>query len=487
MTDHTTFHTLVIGSGSGGLTVAVGLSKLGKQVALVEANAVGGDCTNVGCVPSKTLIHLVTYPGGRSPAEILAHVQEKRNHLRDEETAWVKGMKNLTFFEGRATFLDADRLEVTLATGETRELSARNIVVATGSSPRRITIEGLPEARTLTNESLFELSAKPEHLVIVGGGVVGSEMAFAFRKLGSRVTLINRSDRVLSASEPKVSDVIAEAMREAGIDLYLGAQPTDYDELTHTLWVGQNAQRKALTSVDKVLLAVGRVPNTAGLGLESAGVSFDKYGIPTDSYGATDVKGIYAIGDVNPTSHYTHSANAQGRRVVQRLAFPFLPTWKPEPPYPSATFTAPEVAEIGPILAELEKRYHPALLKTLTIDLTKTDKGYTEDLERGFVQIHAVRLTGRILGATIVAPKASEMISLLTAAVYDGLSLYKLSGLVIPYPVLSEGIKKAADAFVFETLPKLPRELGAYLRYRWAGPKQTNTSHAPRQEALPAD
>ena len=234
-------------------------------------------------------------------------------------------------------------------------------------------------------------------------------------------------------------------------------------------------------------MAVGRVPNTAGLGLEAAGVSFGKKGIPTDPYGATDVKGIYAIGDVNPTSHYTHSANAQGRRVVQRLAFPFLPTWKPEPPYPSATFTAPEVAEIGPTLAELKKRYHPALIKTLTIDLTQTDKGYTEDLRRGFVQIHAVRLTGRILGATIVAPKASEMISLLTAAVYDGLSLYKLSGLVIPYPVLSEGIKKAADAFVFETLPKLPRELGAYVRYRWAKPEQTNTSHVPRQEALPAD
>ena len=488
MTDHKTdFHTIIIGSGSGGLTVAVGLAKLGKQVALIEANAVGGDCTNVGCVPSKTLIHLVTYPEGRSPAEILARVQEKRNHLRDEETAWVKGMDNVTFFAGRATFLSAEKLEVTLATGETRELSARNIVVATGSSPRRITTEGLPEARTLTNESLFELSTKPEHLVIVGGGVVGSEMAFAFRKLGSRVTLVNRSDRVLSASEPKVSYVVKEAMQEAGIDLYLGAQPTAYDELTHTLWVTQNGERQALTSVDKVLLAVGRIPNTAGLGLEAAGVSYGKHGIPTDAYGRANVKGIYAVGDVNPASHYTHSANAQGRRVVQHLAFPFLPTWKPEPPYPSATFTAPEVAEIGPTLAELEKRYHPALVKTLTIDLTQTDKGYTEDLKRGFVQLHAVRLTGRILGATIVAPKASEMISLLTAAVYGGQSLYKLSGLVISYPVLSEGIKKAADAFVFETLPQLPRELGAYLRYRWAKPEQKDTPSQPHQEALPAD
>ncbi len=478
------FHTVVIGSGSGGLTVAVGLTKLGKRVALIEARAVGGDCTNVGCVPSKTLIHLAGAPDGRSAAAILARVQEKRNALRDEETAEVKEMKNLTFIEGRARFLGAERLEVALSAGGTRELTAKNIVIATGSKPRRLELPGLPETRTLTNESLFELADKPEHLVIIGGGVVGSEMAFAFRKLGSRVSLVNRSDRVLSASEPEASEVVGEAMTEAGIDLYLGAQPATYDEPTRTLWIEQG-RRVALPGVDKVLLAVGRLPGTEGLGLEAAGVSYDETGIPADAYGKTNVKGIYAIGDVNPASSYTHSANAQGRRVVQHVAFPFLPTWGRAPSYPNATFTTPEVAEIGLTLAKLRERYHPALLKTVSFDLTKTDKGYTEDLGRGFVQIHALRLTGRIVGATIVAPKASEMISLLTAAVADGLTLYKLSGLVFPYPVLSEGIKKVADAFVFETLPKLPRELGAYLRYRWAGP-QTDKKQ-PRQQSLPTD
>ena len=464
-----TFHTIVIGSGSGGLTVAVGLSKLGKRVALVEANDVGGDCTNVGCVPSKTLIHLVTHPGELSPAEVLARVQEKRNHLRDEETAWVKGM-DLTFLEGRARFLSSERLEVALTEGGTRELSARNIVIATGAKPAVIPIDGLPEARTLTNESLFELPDKPEHLAIIGSGVVGSEMAFAFRKLGSRVSMVSRSGRVLSASEPEASAVVGEAMTEGGIGLYLDAEPDAYDEATQTLYVQRGGERLALEGVDKVLLAVGRVPNTAGLGLETTGVSFGDEGIPTDAYGATNVKGIYAIGDVNPASSYTHSANAQGRRLVRRLAFPYLPAWGKEPLYPNATFTDPEVAAIGPSLAELKRRYHPALVKTVRADLAKTDKGYTEGLERGFVLIHAVRLSGRILGATIVAPRASEMISLLTAALYHGLSLYKLSGLVFPYPVLSEGIKKAADAFVFESLPKLPREMGGYLRYRWAGP-----------------
>ena len=475
-----TFHTVVIGSGSGGLTVAVGLSKLGKRVALVEAKAVGGDCTNVGCVPSKTLIHLVTHPGDRSPAEILATVQEKRNRLRDRETEEVREM-DLTFLEGRARFLGPERLAVALTAGGTREIGAQNIVIATGAKPAVIPIDGLPEARTLTNESLFELPHKPEHLAIIGSGVVGSEMAFAFRKLGSRVSMVSRSPRVLSASEPEASAVVGEAMTEGGIDLYLNAEPDAYDEATQTLWLRGGGERVALGGVDKVLLAVGRVPATKDLGLETTGVTFGDKGIPADAYGATNVKGIYAIGDVNPASSYTHSANAQGRRVVRRLAFPYLPAWGEEPLYPNATFTDPEVAAIGPSLAELGRRYHPALLKTVRADLAETDKGYTEGLERGFVLIHAVRLTGRVLGATVVAPRASEMISLLTAAVYNGLSLYKLSGLVFPYPVLSEGIKKAADAFVFETLPKLPREGRTYLRYRWAGlPTPGETPEASR-------
>lgn len=187
---------------------------------------------------------------------------------------------------------------------------------------------------------------------------------------------------------------------------------------------------------------------------------------------------------MNSASSTTHSANAQGRRVVRRVAIPLLPAWGKEPPYPSATFTDPEVASVGPSLAELKGRYHPALIKTVRVELSETDKGYTEGLKRGFVLIHAVRLSGRVLSATVVAPHASEMITLLTAAVYQGFSLYKLSGLVFPYPVLSEGIKKAADAFVFGTLPKLPRELSAYLRYRWAGPPRAAKT-LPAREPQP--
>ena len=467
-----TFHTLIIGAGSGGLTVAAGLSALGKKTAVVEAAHVGGDCTNVGCVPSKTLIHLVNSmdTSSMSAAEILREVQRKRNSLRDLETEETREVNNLDLVEGYARLLDKSMVEVSHADGSKSVYKAKNIVLATGAKPLIIPVPGLPEEHKLTNLSMFEQTDKPEHFAIVGSGVIGVEMAQAFAKLGSKVSIVSLADRVLDRMDAEASQVIERSLQEQNVDLYLGAQTDHYDEATNTLFVKQDGKLLALNGVDKVLLAIGRVPATKGIGLEEIGVQVERNGIPTDGYGGTNVKGIYAVGDITQSSNFTHSANAQGRRLVQRLAFPFLPRLSKEPEYPSATFSDPEVATVGKSLAELHKQYHPSLIKTLRYDLAKTDKGYTQSLDRGFVQLHVVRLTGRILSATIVAPKASEMISLITAHMYNGLSVYKLSGLIFPYPVLGDGIKKAADSFVFETLPKLPQEVGAYLKYRWAKP-----------------
>ena len=465
---HAPFYTVVIGAGSGGLTVAVGLTRLGKRVALIERQYVGGDCTNVGCVPSKTLIHLAKHPGGADAGEVLARVQEKRNALREEETAWVKEMDNLTFFEGTARLAGAGRLELSLENGDTQKISAQNIVIATGSSPVRIDIPGLPEARTLTNESLFDIFNPPEHIAMVGGGIISSEMAFAFRNLGSRVTVIDRGERVLSRLEPDVSDLMQGAMAERCIEVCLESEAARYDEATRTLFIKRRGGEEAVPEVDRVLLALGRKPNVQGLGLEALGVTVTEKGVPVNRYGETDVQGIYAVGDATTTSAFTHSANAQGRRVVQHLAFPWLPVLRGEPEYPAAVFTDPEVATVGPSLAGLHKRMHPKLIKTVRVDLKDTDRAYTVGLKRGFVLLHARRLTGSLLSATIVAPDAAEMILLLTLAVNKGMSVYTLTNLVFPYPTLSEAIKKAADEFLFDTLPRLPREAWAYARYRFA-------------------
>ncbi len=458
------YHTAIIGAGSAGITVAVGLSGFGKKVALIEAKHVGGDCTNVGCIPSKLLIHLAAQAQG-SPAQILAQVRERRDRLRDEESEWIRELKHVSYIQAQARFTSSTSLELSHPDGRLGQLSAKNIVIATGSSPILIPIEGLPEARTLSNESLFDLEDLPAHLVIIGAGVIGCEMAFAFRKLGAEVSLVDLAPRILSILEPEVSELLQERLEAQGIRVIVGAKASRYHEAQHELVLNQDGQEFSLTGVDKVLIAIGRKPNL-DLGLDIAGVRSDKRGIPTNPVGRSNIANIYAIGDVNHRSAFTHSANAQGRRLVQKLALPFLPVSQ-EVQYPSATFTDPEIAQVGPNLAELQQRYPPELIRSYRHELSKTDRAYTQGLEHGFVLIHAMRLTGRVLSATIVAPQASEMISLLTLAVNRRLSMYQLANLVFPYPVLSEAIKKAADAFVFATLPKLPSELGAYLRQRW--------------------
>ncbi len=469
------FSTIVIGAGSGGMTVAIGLAGLGRPVALIEGNHVGGDCTNVGCVPSKTLIHLAkNFKPGMDPDAVLQEVIRKRDALRDKETEEVKHIENLTFIQGMARFTASKRLSVT-HDGATRELTADNIVIATGARPRMLDIPGLPKERTLTNESLFDLADTPRHLVIVGAGVIALEMAFAFRKLGVQVTMFALDDRPLMTAIPEASEVMNAEIERAGISAYYGATAKDFDETTRTLTLTQGKLEITVHNVDKVLVAIGRVRNLEALNLGQVGVKVDpRLGVMVNSYGETNVRGIFAIGDVTPTSAFTHSANAQGRRVTQRIAFPYLPLAKQEPLFPSATFSDPEVATVGLTPQQLRTYYHPGVIKRIRVDFkTDTDRGYTDGIEDGFIIVDAVRLTGQILHATIVGPHASEMISFFTLAMSQKISLYKIYRLVYPYPTYSSGILKVADFFMRDTLPNLGKELAAYLKYRFAKPKSS--------------
>ncbi|MBI3163546.1 MAG: NAD(P)/FAD-dependent oxidoreductase [Chloroflexi bacterium] len=471
MTEH--FSMIVIGAGSGGMTVAIGMAGLGRKVALIEGNHVGGDCTNVGCVPSKTLIHLAkNFRPCMNPDEVLQEVIRKRDALRDKETEEVEHLENLTFICGMAKFTAPRILSVT-QDGTTRVLTADNIVIATGSRPRLIDIPGLPEEMVLTNESLFDLTNAPKHLVIVGAGVIALEMAFAFQKIGTKVTMFALDRRPLMTSIPEASEAIQAELEKRGITLYCGTVAKACDVSTHSLILKSGDEEITLTGVDKVLVAVGRVRNLESLGLDQAGVKVDpRLGILVNSFGETNVKGVYAIGDVTPTSAFTHSANAQGRRVVQRIAFPYLPLAKKEPLFPNATFSDPEAATVGLAEKQLAEYCHPQIVKRIRVDLkTHTDRGYTDGVEHGFIIVDAVRLTGQILHATIVGPHASEMVSFFTLAISQRISLYKIYRLVYPYPTFSSGILKVADFFIRDTLPNLGKEIAAYMKYRFAKPK----------------
>jgi len=487
----TRVHTIVVGAGSAGLTVAVGLTGLGRDVALVEAGDVGGDCTNVGCIPSKTLITLAravaaAAPEARADAarEALAETRRRRDALRAHEEAWLAGMPRLTLVRGHARLLRGARgayeVEVSAPDGSVRLLAAERVVLATGSRPVVPPLPGLEEgARNerapLTNATIFDLEAPPAHLVVLGGGAIGCEMAFAFARLGSRVTIVEMADRVLPGAEAAASSVVHARLEALGVSVLVDTKALEFEHAGGRLRVaharaGGQAKVASIDDVDRLLVAVGRRAASDALGLAEAGVKVDARGaVIIDGAYRTTAAGVYAIGDVVGAAH-THVANAHGRRLVRFLTLP-LPLL-PEGDHPSVAFVEPEVGQIGPTLAQLRRRWPDALLAVHKVMLSDTDRGRTSGLDDGFVQLVAMRLTGRLLAATVVAPNASEMLPLLSWAQRRRVSLWQLARLEVAYPALSAAIKQAADAFVFASVPRLAAEFGTYLRWRWRrGPR----------------
>ena len=263
----TELRAIVIGSGSGGLTVAIGLAGLGHRVALVEAGPIGGDCTNVGCIPSKTLLHLAR-AGAANP---FAEVRRVRDGLEAEESTMVTEHELIHLVRGRATFTGPGTIAVsTEDEGEAADtaLTAPDIVIATGSEPVRVPIPGLTDDRTLTNQTLFELDAPPASLAIIGGGAISVEMASGFRRLGTTVTVIEAAERILPRESPEASEIIHAALTDAGVAVHVGITAERFDDQGSTLHLSDG---RAVGGVDRVLLATGRRPRTEGLGLDRVG------------------------------------------------------------------------------------------------------------------------------------------------------------------------------------------------------------------------
>ena len=459
------YDAIVIGAGSGGLTVAVGLAGFGRRVALVEAGRIGGDCTNVGCIPSKRLIHLSRDPLLRSDsARILAAVRETRDGLAAREEREISALDGVHLLRGHAR-LEPGRRVVVSGPGPTRQITARHVVIATGSRPRPIVVPGLPPARTLTNETLFDLSRAPEHLAIVGAGPIGVEMACAFARMGSTVTLIDLAPRVLPDAESAASDALERGLLEQGIAVRLGTRISGYDPRRSRLHVQGRAGSEEIPGVSAVLMAAGRLPNSEGF---ERVVETDPGGIRVDGWGRTSAAGVWAVGDVTPEGHQTHAANALGRRVVQRIALPWVPPLGSRPVIPTAVFSAPEVAWVGPTAEDRSAHWHPSILANIRVDFASTDRGLTDGVRHGFISVSAVRLTGRVVAATVVGPNASDLLPLLTYAVAHRVSLLRLQRMVYAYPTFAGALGAVADEFARRTLPRLRSELAGYGRYRWA-------------------
>lgn len=451
---------IVIGSGSGGLTVAVGLSSFGKRVRMIERHHVGGDCTNVGCIPSKVLLHATADPQGRSGDEILGHVRERRDHLRDEETEYFGSVDKIDLQFGTARLIGPGRVEVTSAGGTAEVVEAKHVVIATGSHARRLPIDGLPEHRYLTNTELFEEVSPPERLAVVGAGPIGVEMATAFRRLGTDVVLLDAAPQVLPALLPEAAAVVDRSLEAMGVDVRPGTVAKRFDEHTQTLSVGplDGDATEQIAGVDRVLMAVGRVPNSADLGLEELGVETDRTGrIVIDAKGRSSVDGVWAVGDVSTEGGTTHIANAWGRRVIKAIIAPPAPAGS-KPLHPAVTFSSPEAASIGHQPIEV-----PSDVRRITYDFSKADRSFTDGVQDAIIIVDVRRFSGKILGATIVGPRAGELISTFSLAMTAGVKLQKWYPVVWPYPAYSDALGAVVDDFMLQHFRNLHRDFPRWL------------------------
>jgi len=453
-----TYKAAVIGAGSGGLTLAIGLAGFGHDVVVIEGGAIGGDCTNVGCIPSKTLLHAAR-TGVDDP---LAWTRAKRDDLARREVDEMEEHERIHLVRGWASLTTSgDPHVVSVDDGESSQLvHAEHVVIAGGSQPIMIDIDGLGADLVVTNEELFELESPPSTLLIVGGGAIAIEMATAFAALGTRVDIVGLHDRLLSTEDPLITEVVERSLRSQGVGLHLGTTIERFDTAAARLVDGTTVE-----GVDCVLMAIGRRPRLDELALERTGVIATRTGIVADGWGRTSVDRIWAVGDVTGNTLTTHGAGAVGRRAVRAIALAQLPKVGRLGAIPNATFGNPEVASVGLSLDDLA-RVSEASRRRIVVDHADIDRGYTDDITEGRLVVDVERFTGRILRAAIVGPGASDLIGMFTIATDNGIGLRKLFGTVHPYPSHAELIRRAADDFARATFSNLPREWSAMARGR---------------------
>ncbi|MXU66433.1 dihydrolipoyl dehydrogenase family protein [Oceanomicrobium pacificus] len=440
----------VIGAGSGGLSVAAGAVQMGARVVLIEGGEMGGDCLNTGCVPSKALLaaakqaHLMGAGAkfGIAPVEPQVDFGAVHDHVHgviagiaphdSQERFEGLGVKVL---RGMARFTGDDRVAV-----EGTEVRARRFVIATGSRAMVPPIDGIADVPYLTNESLFDLTDLPDHLIIVGGGPIGLEMAQAHRRLGAQVTVIE-AERALGKDDPDAAALVIERLRAEGITLHEGAGVTSVANVPAGVEVCFGEGQSVTGS--HLLLAVGRVPNHDRLDIDKAGIKADRRGIIVDAGLRSSNRRVYAVGDAAGGMQFTHVAGYHAGIVI-RSALLGLPAKAKTDHIPWVTYTDPELAQVGLTEAQARDR-HGDRVEILTFDYAENDRARAERDTDGFIKVMVYR--GRPVGATVVGRQAGEVIQLWALALSAGLKISDVAGMVSPYPTLGELSKRAAGQY----------------------------------------
>lgn len=451
------YNLVVIGAGTAGLVTAAGAAGLGAKVALVERHLMGGDCLNVGCVPSKCLLRSaraaadardagrfgVSVPPGMEvdfPA-VMERLRRLRAGISKHDSAKRFTELGVDVFIGAASFSGPDTIEVG---GQT--LRFKRAVIASGARAVQPEIPGLTDAGYLTNETVFNLTELPRRLAVIGGGPIGCELAQAFQRLGSEVTLFHKHAHLLDREDTEAAAIVQSAFVREKIQLVLNAKLTRVEKRDGAKVIFYEANGKSdSVTVDEILAGAGRAPNVEGLNLETVGVQYDRRdGVQVNDQLQTTNPRIYAAGDVCLKWKFTHAADFAARIVIQNALF-FGRKKLSALTMPWATYTDPEIAHVG--LYERDAQERGLELDTYTKEFKQVDRAIAEGEEEGFVKIHTLRGTDKILGATIVARHAGEMISEISVAMAAGMGLGRLASVIHPYPTQAEAIRHCGDAY----------------------------------------
>lgn len=441
MAEAITCDLCVIGAGSGGLSVAAGASQLGASVVLIEQGRMGGECLNTGCVPSKAL--LAAAARGADFAQAHVHVRAVIDEIapQDSEERFeglgVRVIREQARFSGPRTVLAGDRT-----------IRARRFVLATGSQPAVPPVPGLAEVPYLTNETVFDARPEPEHLIVLGAGPVGIELAQAFGRLGARVSVVDR-DRLLARDDPELTSVIGTRLREEGVEIieHVEARRAERSEHGVALICASGDQERRLEG-SHLLVAAGRKVNVADLDLEKAGVAVGADGVSVDARLRTANRRIYAVGDVTGPYRLTHAAAYQAGIVLRNALFR-IPAKADYRALPWVTYTDPELAHVG--MNEAQARQALGGIRVLRWPFCENDRAVAEGRDEGFIKVITTR-RGRIVGASIVGAHAGELIHPWTLAVGRRLKIGALARTITPYPTFAEVSTRVAGSFF---MPKL--------------------------------
>lgn len=468
------YNLVVLGAGTAGLVAAAGAAGLGAKVALLEREFLGGDCLNFGCVPSKGLLRAAQLAQDLTEAQAFGvtggevHVDfgaamGRMRRIRAELSAHdsVQRLTSLgvEVFLGQAKFVARDAVEVA-----GQRLRFARAIVATGARAAGATVPGLSELSYLTNETVFSLTELPRRLLVLGAGPIGCELAQAFRRFGSEVTLVS-AGRLLPREDPEAAALLRAQFEREGIALRLEAKLVRASANADGKSVVFDQGRGEETAVaDEILLALGRAPNVAGLDLQAAGVASGRTGIQVDRHLRTDNRRIYAAGDICSAYKFTHAADALARIALQNALF-----WGRKRAdrlvMPWCTYTDPAIAHVG--LYEGEARARGLDVATFTVAMAEIDRAALDGQTLGYARVAVERRSGRLLGGTLVARHAGELIGELTLAITSGLRLADLGATIHPYPTQSEVWKRLADAQARSRLtPGVKRALERLSRWR---------------------